>query len=146
EGLHAQLRHRIQPPAPPDPELEQMRLLMLAKGRFDSIQVHPDHAQVKGLTHLLQTARSQRWKFLLFYARENPDDRDGVISPVSYQAHREELRQLIAPLVGRGVVYHEGETSLPGAHYLDHVHVDAVGYERLAETLWQDIRALARGR
>ena len=133
-------------PAPVDDELRALQLLILAKGRFDRVHIDSDNLQCQALMDLLSTARTERWKFLLFYARENPDVRESLVDASTYARRRADLRSLIAPHLSASLRYHEGETDLPGEHYLDHVHVDAVGYERLMHTLWPEIQALVRQR
>lgn len=133
-------------PQPVDEELRALQLLILAKGRFDRVRIDADNLQCQALMDLLSTARKERWKFLLFYARENPDVRESLVDASTYARRRAELRDLVAPHLSASLRYHEGETNLPGEHYLDHVHVDAVGYERLVHTLWPEIQALVRQR
>jgi lysophospholipase L1-like esterase len=141
KSAHARFSNWLKP-IPRDTELEELQLLLLAKGRFNSIHLDDAHPQCQGLVDLLQIAGRHRWNFLLFYARENPELRDQLMDPATYQQKREELRRLITPHLDETIRYNEGETGLPAAHYLDHVHVDAQGYAQIMDTIWPDLQVL----
>jgi hypothetical protein len=115
---------------------------MLARGRYQSVHLSVGHAQRKGLEGLLDVARQAQWHFLLFYARENPAALPSLISREKYAALRSQLRDCIKRSQGLCMRYNEGETGVDPEHYLDHVHVDAQGYEKLVETIWPDLREL----
>jgi lysophospholipase L1-like esterase len=143
EELRSRAVDRLkQEPLQGDGDQEELELLMLARGRYQSVHLSAGHAQRKGLEDLLDVARQANWHFLLFYARENPATLPSLISREKYAALRCQLRDCIKSRGGLCMRYNEGETGVGPEHYLDHVHVDAQGYEKLVETIWPDLREL----
>ncbi len=148
-ALRQRLQKWLTPPPPPstdddNPFGADSLLLMQAGNRFSSIKIDPQRPQEAALVELLERARQQNWALLLFYAREDPPQRKQILNDKLYTARRQALRELIAPHLDDRRRYNDGETHLESAYYLDFVHIDAVGNERLADTLWSDVQALVK--
>lgn len=146
-SLRQGLQNWLTPPSTPsdddNPFGADSLLLMQAGNRFSSIKIDAERPQEAALVELLKRARQKNWALLLFYAREDPPQRKQIMSDKLYTARRQALRELIAPHLDDRRRYHDGETQLESAHYLDFVHIDGEGNERLADTIWSDVQALA---
>jgi hypothetical protein len=120
-------------------------LVLKARTRFESVNLAADNPQRVAFERMLERLRASRRKTVLFYARENPDLRDQVIVPERYYDLRGELDRLIAAHLGPAMRYVPGVSTLEPDLYLDFVHVDAEGNERIVEGLWPEIEGLIRG-
>jgi len=122
-----------------------LELVLKARTRFESVNLAAENPQRLACQRLLVRLRDSGRKAVLFYARENPDLRDQVIAPERYYDLRGELDRLIATHLGPAMRYVPGVSTLEPDLYLDLVHVDAEGNERIVECLWPEVEALLRG-
>lgn len=121
-----------------DPDLAQALERMRAAQRLGSIRVDPKHLQYGGLERLLHAVRAQRTtQVLVFYLEEHLE----VLGPAVDRAHYASVSRDFIELVTRALAgaprarfVFVNEERLAG-EYVDHIHLTARGYARLARIL-----------
>jgi hypothetical protein len=117
--------------------LREMAWRIRAARRYDSIEVRASHPQAASLRALIRTlAGAGSTRVVLFYLEED-------MSSLAEQAdlsHFARQRAAFVAMIERlarpaRIPFIVVRTSEIGPHYVDHVHVDAEGYRRLAERL-----------
>jgi len=121
---------------------DDLVLLLKARQRLSSISLEPDHPQRQALERLLAGLRERGEKVVVFYARENPDVIDELIDRERYARLSAKLCGLIESGSPENIAFVPGVTAIPPECYLDHVHVDARGYQILVDHLWMRIRPM----
>jgi hypothetical protein len=120
-------------------DMADVLLLMKAKKRYDGIHLDSDNPQRLALEGLLSRLRGRGIPCVVFYAREEPNARRDFVDDRRYERLREQLSRVMEPYLGDGTEYLAGCESFLAEEYLDHVHVDAGGYEKLADYLWPSV-------
>jgi len=126
----------------PDPDI----LLLQIKSRLDSVELHPGNPQRVALEGLLSQLRASGQPSVVFYAKENPEQLAGVIEPERYRRLTGELRRLVLAGDPNHVVWVPPAEGLGAGHYLDFMHLDASGYEVLANQLLEPVITVGRAR
>jgi hypothetical protein len=134
---------RQQKASPADDFDRRVELLFKARARYARIDLSPAGEQWQAFERFVHRLAGSKSRVLLFYAAENPDVRDELIDPARYADLRGRLAGAIRPVVSDRLRYHPGAQTIPAAHYLDHVHIDAAGYQLLLDELWPTLSALA---
>lgn len=130
------------------PQMEDaMLLLMRIKSRLDSVNFRENHPQVLAFRRTLAFLKEEDQACLIFYGRENPDQIHSVISQGRYRQLRSRLEHIIATDKGPRTNYMPPADGLTPSHYLDFMHLNAAGYDLLAERLvdQEPARRLSRG-
>lgn len=126
------LSKRLRSPEKPDePSLvpADPQVLLLAKGRFSRISFDEPHAQVAAFKEFRRLSTAAARKVVFVYGKEAGKLLPSLISRAVYEAHRQRLRDLVAP--GNSVAYAD-QLDIPSTRYIDYVHVDAEGYRLIA--------------
>jgi hypothetical protein len=121
---------------------DQFILLLKARSRYQSVSFRPDNPQRQALERLLRSLTQRRQKTVIFYAKENPDVAADLMEEDRYPATLAELSAAITQYAGPDLVFVPPAPELAPEHYLDHIHLNAAGYEILADCLWQKARPL----
>ncbi len=116
-------------------------LLLKLKGRLDSVSFAEDRFQRSAMQGLLDYLSRQRQKTIVFYATEQPALLKQAISPETYIQKRSQLENMILSVPG--IFYRGRVDSLTADDYLDFSHLNASGYEKLADALVHDMSELA---
>lgn len=124
---------------------DDVLLLLKAKKRFSSIEINSVNPQMASLTRTLDMLSRAEVPVLLFYAREDPQRLSAVIDDDKYRKLKSEMEACIGPHTSQNVLYHPGADTIPSECYLDHVHVDEIGYFILLDTLWPSVLKLVSG-
>lgn len=113
---------------------DPLLLLMRARGRYDQIDVAADNPQVQALESLLSRAAASNRKVIAFYGTENADMLPDLMDKRTYAKLQKQLKAIMAKggqsasWVGPLAVYTPED-------YLDHVHLNAQGYDKLVARL-----------
>ncbi len=116
-------------------------LLLKLKGRLKTVSLNSDRFQRRAMQKLLDYLSRQKQKTIVFYAAEQPALLRRTISPETYAQKRTQLEEMI--LAVPGILYRGRVESLTTDDYLDYSHLNAAGYEKLADALVDDMRRLA---
>jgi lysophospholipase L1-like esterase len=117
-------------------------LLMQIRRRLRGVHFRPDNPQRQALERLLTFLRESRQPAVVFYARENPSLVPDVIAPKRYHALRRELTEIVARHAGPLLDFDPGLEEADPLDYVDYLHLDAGGYDRLAARLLPRVRSL----
>jgi lysophospholipase L1-like esterase len=125
-----------------DPDLAQAMQHMRAAQRLNSIEVSDSHPEARGLHQLLRAVREQSaTRVLLFYLREDLEILGPAVDRTRYLASSQRFIDLLkTELAGarRARFIALGPEEFAG-EYVDHIHLTARGYARLARTLLQEL-------
>jgi lysophospholipase L1-like esterase len=119
-------------------------LLLKARARYKSVNSRPDNPQRQALERLLHSLVQRRQRTVVFYAKENPEVAADLMEADRYPATVAALSAAIAKYTGPDLVFVPPVPVLRPEHYLDHIHLNAAGYEVLADCLWAQARPLLR--
>lgn len=113
---------------------DPLLLLMRARGRYDQIDVAADNPQVQALESLLaRTAVSNR-KVIAFYGTENAEMLPDLMDKRTYAKLQKQLKSVMAK-GGKNVEWLGPLAVYKPEDYLDHVHLNAQGYDKLVARL-----------
>lgn len=118
--------------------LAEMVQRMRAAQRYNSIEIRDDHPQARALAQLLTLLGTQRsTRVLVFYLKENVTAISGQLDLEHYARVSARFAELVrAGLTGAERARFVAIDSDPFAgEYVDHIHLTAKGYTRLAEHL-----------
>jgi len=118
-----------------DIDLQVMLKLAQLKNRLTSVDLSASHPQVAAFQRTLADLNHRGQPFVVFYAKENPDQVYDVFE-------KERHDRLYSQLVGM-VQRHQNESNrylppideLDGGHFLDFTHLNGEGYQILARKL-----------
>jgi lysophospholipase L1-like esterase len=115
-------------------DLGDVVLLMRARSRYEKIDLAPDNPQRQALDRILDRLSEAKQPALIFYATENPKVLPELLPRQTFDQLQAQLAQIISPQPPSRVFV--GPLAIYGAtDFLDHVHLDRVGYRRLSEQL-----------
>jgi lysophospholipase L1-like esterase len=120
---------------------DEMILLMKARARYQSIDLGPDHPQRAALERMLSHLARSGQQTVVFYAKENPDVVGDLLDGDRYSRLLAQLRRIVTQTGGTGGRVVPPLPELGPRRYLDHVHLNAEGYDLLAERLWRAAQA-----
>ena len=121
---------------------DTMVLLMKAKKRYSRITLTADNPQVEALKVAMKQLNKAGQSTLLFYAVENPEQLPFIISGKRYQSFLSDLEKIIGQNTGSQIRFIRPDNKVLTGNYLDQIHVDALGYQMLADELWPVIKEL----
>jgi lysophospholipase L1-like esterase len=121
---------------------DEFILLLRARGRYKSVNFRSDNPQRQALERLLHSLVQRRQRTVVFYAKENPEVAADLMEADRYPAAVAALSATIAKYTGPDLVFVPPVPELRPEHYLDHIHLNAAGYEILANCLSQKARPL----
>jgi lysophospholipase L1-like esterase len=115
--------------------VDEALLSLKIKKRLANLDLSPKAPQVKALRSLLDVLEAAGVPALAFYAREEPKRLREVMAPGTYSRRRAELEAHLLPRNGARFQYVGPIATLKASHYLDISHLNAAGYEIVADVL-----------
>jgi hypothetical protein len=143
EGLWQKAGHGFRSTPTPPGDDDTLMLVMKAAGRYQSVNLRPDHPQRRAFERLLAGLVGRRQKTLVFYAKENPELLDNLIDGTRYDEFHRELSAIMDRYTGRHLVFVPAVDELAPPHYLDHVHLNRDGYHVQLDRMWPALLRLA---
>ena len=122
--------------------LAEQVLLMKLKHRLASVDLSAENPQRLAMERLLGFATAQGIPTLVFYARENPELLSSLIDNESYAEHYAKLVAIIDADASPLRSYVPPVEALNPSLYLDFSHLDAQGYEILADAMMPELLRL----
>jgi lysophospholipase L1-like esterase len=126
--------------------LREMAWRIRAARRYDSIEVSPRHPQAAALRSLVERlGRAAPTRAVLFYVEEDMDRLGDQADVPHFERQRDTFIAMVEGLArSRSVPFRVIRRGEIGPHYVDHVHLDSEGYQRLAGLLRQAAGTPAR--
>lgn len=117
--------------------MREMAWRTKAAARYNTISVSTSHPQAAELARLLRRLSAQKeTEVVLFYLRENLTPLEGQLDLPHYRVETAKFEALVRSQLRGSAVHFVVVPSEPLAdHYVDHIHLDAQGYDMLAQTL-----------
>lgn len=121
--------------------MREMAWRAKAAARYDSIRVSQDHPQATELAGLLRLLTAQgSTRVVVFYLKENTAPLANQLDLAHYQRESAAFAELVQrQLAGSSVRFLIVPSEPLADHFIDHIHLDAQGYELLARTLLQAV-------
>lgn len=113
---------------------DPLLLLMRARGRYDQIDVAADNPQVQALESLLARTAASNRKVVAFYGTENAEMLPDLMEKRTYAKLQKDLKAVMAK-GGQNVAWVGPLSIYKPEDYLDHVHLNAQGYDKLVARL-----------
>lgn len=129
-----------------DPFGSELRLILNARSRYESISLSRDNPQVRALTGLLRKLSEAGIPAVVFYATERPDVIAEITEPALHRERLAALEAIVREAGGPGTVYVGPLETLPSEAFIDHVHVLPQGYEAYADALAPRLTELLESR
>jgi lysophospholipase L1-like esterase len=124
-------------------EFDEIVLMLKAKQRYRGVELGENNPQVIALNRMIALLISEEIPAILFYATESPEDIRKIVRHTKHSQNLEQLADIIGKAADQSRITYLGpDTDVTPEMFLDHVHVNSQGYERLAERLWIHIPEL----
>jgi lysophospholipase L1-like esterase len=123
---------------------EGLLLLLKAKNRYARINLDASNPQLTALRRSLAYLAAAHQKTIVFYATENPRLLPGLTDIERHKSLLAGLERIIAAEGGRLTAYQPPLDELTPEHFLDHVHLNPVGYGILSSHLWSRLEVMNR--
>jgi lysophospholipase L1-like esterase len=155
-ALRAAISKPFEAPPPPAADAEEdeddafvagLMWRFKAAQRLNSIDVRDTHPQARELARLLAELRAASTRVLVFYLHEDESALAGQLDVPHFHAQQASFAALVARGLGTAprARFVEVDASELAGEYVDHVHLTARGYARLAERLTAAVPGGARG-
>lgn len=133
------LRNRANAAFLPPPDLldSDLRLILNARARYQSVAVAESQPQVASLLRMIRMLRDADVPAVVFYATERPDVVPDITEPALHKRRLETLAGLIQANGGPRLRYLGPRDDLVAGDFIDHVHVLPGGYAKYAASISQ---------
>lgn len=118
-----------------DPFGSDLRLVLAARSRYETVSLSPDNPQVKALVSLLRKLRDAEIPTVVFYATERPDIVPEITDPELHRQRLAEIERIVRANSGPNAAYVGPLETLRDEVFIDHVHVLPEGYDIYAGAL-----------
>lgn len=117
-------------------EDDDLLLILQARGRFSSVNFDAANPQRQAFERIVTQLERSNQLSVIFYAKENPEIIDDLIDPVDYSAWMDQFARVVIMDGQKHVHYLAPIDELTSDYYLDHNHVNADGYQIIAQNIW----------
>lgn len=121
---------------------DEMRLLLNARSRYETITLAQDNPQVAALERMVRKLAEARVPTVIFYATERPDIIGEITDPQIQSERIAKLAGIIRTSGGELTEYVPPLQSLQNEDFIDHVHVLPTGYSKYVEVVGARLRQL----
>ena len=121
---------------------DEMRLLLNARSRYETISLSENHPQVAALKRMVQKLAEAEIPTVIFYATERPDIIAEITDPETHRDRLETLAAIVRDNGGPLTEYVPPLDSLQTEDFLDHVHVMPSGYDKYVAVIGPDLKQL----
>jgi lysophospholipase L1-like esterase len=116
-------------------DLDDIVLLMRSRSRYANIDLAADNPQRQALDRLLQRLSTEDQAAIIFYATENPQLLPQLLPPPKFEDLQRQLAEIITPATSARRVFVGPLSIFSPGNFIDHVHLNRNGYERLSREL-----------
>jgi len=113
---------------------ERLLLMAKARARYQSGSFSEDNAQIMALINFLNKAKNNGVLVILFFAQEERRQLK-KIKNIEYDNVRRSLSDFLATFEDSHFKFVEAYQSINSSHYIDYLHLNAEGYEHLAQAI-----------
>jgi lysophospholipase L1-like esterase len=126
-------------------DLDDIVLLMRARSRYTNIDLAADNPQRQALDRLLQRLSAEDQAAIIFYATENPQMLPQLLPRPKFDDLQRQLAEIITPATSSRRVFVGPLSIFSAGNFIDHVHLNKDGYERLSRELGRHVDEVLGG-